>query len=87
MPNVQIRVRVDAPESSARQVRAWDDLVQTAADGTWTADFVPATAQSLTIIFYRNYSPPEAVVVSQTDPGFEELTNLTASFQLSSASK
>jgi len=85
--NALVRIRVDSPEQPAPAVRAWDELVETAADGTWTADFIPATAETLTIVFYYHAGSPEAVVLRRTDPGFSELLKQTATFQMLSVGK
>ena len=84
---VQLRIRVDAPNASALEVKAWDELIETREDGSWIADFIPAKAEKLTIVFYHQLGPPEAVVLRRDDPGFEDLTKLTATFQLQPAAK
>ena len=87
MPKVQVRIRVDVPAASAVDVQAWDELVQTREDGSWSADFIPAKAEKLTIVFYHQLGPPEAVVLSRDDPAFDELKKLTATFQLQPGAK
>jgi beta-lactamase regulating signal transducer with metallopeptidase domain len=87
VPNAQIRIQVDSPVASASEVQAWNELIQTGEDGGWTADFVPAKAEKLTIIIYHQLGPPEAVVLSRADPGFEDLTKLTANFQFQATVK
>jgi hypothetical protein len=87
VPKVQVRIRVDVPAPSAVEVQAWDELVQTREDGSWSAEFIPAKAEKLTIAFYHQLGPPEAVALSRDDPAFEELTKLTATFQLQPAAR
>jgi len=80
--NAIVRILFDDGAPAQFQVRPWYDLIQTSADGTWKADFIPPNVQKVTIIVYHPLYKTEAFVTLRDDSRFDELRNFTASFQL-----
>jgi beta-lactamase regulating signal transducer with metallopeptidase domain len=80
--NAVIRIISGDGAPADATVRGWSELVQTTSDGRWTADFIPQDAQKLTVVVYDPLYAARSFVIERNNPQFDELKNLSSTFQL-----